>query len=453
MGPCLNVIPKGVSPRLVELDGLRGLAALAVLLGHIANLVPATPLNAAIQDSPLRIFWSAGAAVHLFFVMSGFVLSLPFLDGDSRLAYRRFVLLRFFRIYPAYWLALAISLLAIAAYRPERMAGLNEWAAMFWTHGLKPLDLALLAKHLVLLRSFDANLINPPAWTLVIEMRMSLLLPFAIMALRGRNPGIRAAVVAVAATASAVAHDFFHYLPMFMIGAILARFWQPVIAYVRSRTSLVAAMLGGLALLAYGNEHFIRLGQSHVAVQWMTAGGSALLIPLAVARSRLGKVLTLAPVQFFGHISYSLYLLHFPILMTVVCWMRPVLGLAAAAAIAVPVILVASWLSYRMIELPAMRLGRSAVRRRRGPSPARFSHGARIERAAEPRSSPSSTLHRGIFRRARRRLVAAKWDASASVPISQRISRSRRRDEPPGAPARQETEDEAAYVRAAPAQP
>src|SRR3954471_9896348 len=102
------------SRRIPELDALRGLAAVAVLLGHWMTVVPAWDDDTRHQPAkwllnlfkytPLRLLTAAPEAVLVFFVLSGFVLALPFLEGRAG-SYRAFLVRRAFRIYPAAWAA------------------------------------------------------------------------------------------------------------------------------------------------------------------------------------------------------------------------------------------------------------------------------------------------------------------------------------------------------------
>ena len=94
------------------LDGLRGLAAFSVFLSHAQGMIPATALMETLRSSPARILWDGAAAVSLFFVLSGFVLALPFIGPIAkRLDVADFLVRRVFRIYPAYLVAIGLSLL------------------------------------------------------------------------------------------------------------------------------------------------------------------------------------------------------------------------------------------------------------------------------------------------------------------------------------------------------
>jgi peptidoglycan/LPS O-acetylase OafA/YrhL/4-amino-4-deoxy-L-arabinose transferase-like glycosyltransferase len=103
-------VPSGLgssSGRFAGFDGLRAIAALGVLLTHVAL---ASGLVARSSTSPYLARADVGVA--LFFVLSGFLLYRPFvaarLDGRDRPDTRRYLRHRFLRIFPAYWLALTV---------------------------------------------------------------------------------------------------------------------------------------------------------------------------------------------------------------------------------------------------------------------------------------------------------------------------------------------------------
>src|SRR4051812_11697833 len=97
--------------RYKQLDSLRGVAALFVFFSHfflIFNINEFSVLS--LQASPLGVFINGHSAVMFFFVLSGFVLSLPFINKEKPLNLAEFYIKRIFRIYPAYILAILFSI-------------------------------------------------------------------------------------------------------------------------------------------------------------------------------------------------------------------------------------------------------------------------------------------------------------------------------------------------------
>src|SRR6476469_1055730 len=111
-------VPDQVAPtrsRMPGLDGLRGLAALAVVCLHVWIYTEAhSPDNNVLVDAVVGEF---RVAVGLFFVLSGFLLALPWIAASHgerpKPALGRFALRRTARIVPAYWLALGLTFLLL----------------------------------------------------------------------------------------------------------------------------------------------------------------------------------------------------------------------------------------------------------------------------------------------------------------------------------------------------
>lgn len=97
--------------RIRQLDSIRGLAALTVVLQHCLFVFPLLFNDTSGQQhfwllnifkySPLHLFWSGSQAVFLFFLLSGFVLSLPFYRAQS-VSYPAFIIKRICRLYLPY---------------------------------------------------------------------------------------------------------------------------------------------------------------------------------------------------------------------------------------------------------------------------------------------------------------------------------------------------------------
>lgn len=159
--------------RFPRLDGLRALAAYAVVLTHVAFLTGSTA-----DDGPFApILARMNFGVTLFFLLSGFLLYRPFvaaaLAGRPRPDLRRFWLRRGLRIFPAYWLALGVTLATGIAVRDFSPAQILSYATLTHTYAGAPEDPALTQM-----------------WTLVVEVAFYAVLPLlAMVSLRpGREP-------------------------------------------------------------------------------------------------------------------------------------------------------------------------------------------------------------------------------------------------------------------------
>ena len=126
--------------RYSELDILRGLAALSVFTTHAFGLVSQTELEFTwlkmLQNSPVVILWNGHAAVDLFFVLSGFVLALPIFYKPNSFNYIKFAIKRLLRIYPTYWITIALATLMCYFYSYGSLTGLSEWINGYWHHSL-----------------------------------------------------------------------------------------------------------------------------------------------------------------------------------------------------------------------------------------------------------------------------------------------------------------------------
>ncbi|MGZ3872097.1 MAG: acyltransferase family protein [Mucilaginibacter sp.] len=91
-----------VNGRLLELDCLRGIAAVAVVLFHFGFGYPEA-----------KVFAWGCMGVELFFIISGFVI---FLTIEKTISYKHFLLSRFARLYPAYWACVTLTTLAIISW-------------------------------------------------------------------------------------------------------------------------------------------------------------------------------------------------------------------------------------------------------------------------------------------------------------------------------------------------
>jgi peptidoglycan/LPS O-acetylase OafA/YrhL len=350
--------------RLHSLDGLRGVAALVVLVMHVlltseAFAPPVLRLDSkgAIEwwqwmllYTPLHALWDGSVAVYIFFVLSGVVLTIPILNRRGSFDWLSYYPKRLIRLYVPVWVAVALGT-AIALLVPRR----DNPDLGSWLSSRPDPSLVGFVKDLFLMGG-PSDVISP-LWTLQWEVLFSLALPVYIwFCVRLLLP----AWLKLALIGAAIAGGLFlgfesvAYLSMFAIGSVLATLIPRIGA---SRGGWVFGALA-IAALVLVSSRWIALGwggtgTTLVALRFTAVAGAAVIVYLAVAWAPLDKLLSSRAAQWLGLVSFSLYLIHEPI----------VLGVAYTfgtrwAWLAIPISLVAAWGFQRIVEGPSHRLAR-----------------------------------------------------------------------------------------------
>ena len=344
--------------RLRALDGLRGFAALVVLMHHTMLLLPsvaaiydpeggpATGLVWLITATPLHLFWAGGEAVYVFFVLSGFVLVMPFLDGspDWISYYTR----RLARLYLPVWGALLLALMTLLVVDRVREPGLGYWV------GEHVIDYSVpdfLGDYSLASPSF----LNSPLWSLKYEVEFSLALPLFIWAARrvGRY-ALMAIPLCLAVTAAGTRLDVGElvYLPMFGVGALLA-----VLHDQRRLGPLTPSSGVGWTIFCAGTVclltvHWWWPGLPGPVVNASTTLGAALVVVAFLESAAWRRAGSTHSGQWLGQRSFSLYLTHDPVLVTTAfvasAWPR-----WAVACLGFALALVVGSAFYRWVERPA----------------------------------------------------------------------------------------------------
>jgi peptidoglycan/LPS O-acetylase OafA/YrhL len=350
------------------LDGLRGLAALAVVVLHVWMYTEANTASRSVFVD--AVIGELRVAVGLFFVLSGFLLARPWIAAGRgerpRPDVGRYAVRRIARIGPAYWVALAGSFLLLQGTGHGRSTGAG----------------ALPAFALFLENMFSATRgkLDPPMWSLGIEVAFYVVLPLVgwalVRAARSRvvsGPlAVCAGLVAVnlawllAGTLGGWPPETMWTLPTFLalfacgIGAaVLAHGRRP------GRGSAAALLaLGWGAILANGWWHSSGTGVlGHVVADLPAAAGFAAVV--AVVATRPAGVLASAPLRALGAVSYGVYLWHMPVLF----WLRlhgmfPATFVAALPVVLLPTLALGA-ASWWLVERPALRWAERAERRER----------------------------------------------------------------------------------------
>ena len=351
--------------RLHFVDGLRGVAALVVAVGHIIGMVPpdhpVAPIWRADLEHLLLWPWLFGKPmVSLFIMLSGFTL---YWSEESRVANRRspstlrdYWWRRLWRIAPTYYLSFAFGLLVTlgltrSLVKPSPSLDTST-----------PVTLGGLLAHLGFVHNLSRDWIyqaNPPLWSIAVEIQLYLLLPVIFMLTRRFSiyAIAPAMVVAVYGLNQAVNIPVFSLIEHFLVGAIVAHVLRRNTVNPRpALTVAVTAIILGLLRIPF-------LSGRPDQLVWLV-GFAALIVGLYGVRTDRWNPLTRPTVLWIGARSYSLYAVHFPIaLLTWAAisrtgWERPFL-LVTEIATGTCLSILAAAVAYRFIEKPALLKSRS----------------------------------------------------------------------------------------------
>ncbi|MEU6227084.1 acyltransferase [Streptomyces sp. NPDC047042] len=348
-----------VRRQVLGLDGLRGLAALYVVLFHCwLYTFPGYPNSSAPPWLDGLMF--GRLAVVFFLVLSGFSLAIsPARHGWRSGGVGEFLRRRAWRILPPYWAALVMSLLISWFVVPASRFGPPT--------GSSVLVYGLLAQDMV-----TAPTPNGAFWSIGVEAELYLLFPLLLFVRRRRwgavvmvafasLPVVVLALTAVGGSPEEGVNQLApHLAPVFAAGVAGAGI---VVASDRVRRLPWGwfAVVAALPVLALGVVRGSVWTVTHYFWVDLAVAPAMTMLIAAVATGRpaaLVRLLTARPVRGLGSFSYSLYLIHLPIVLAVIRRVAPHFvspGLPTfgfTLLVALPVSVVGAWLFARIFELP-----------------------------------------------------------------------------------------------------
>jgi peptidoglycan/LPS O-acetylase OafA/YrhL len=366
-----------VPRRFENLDGLRGIAAVMVVVYHGILVFPQfgnpvlTGSSAGswgwFEYSPLRVVLSGTEAVMVFFVLSGFVLTLPVLRA-ARFAWRAYYPSRILRLYVPVLAALIWSIVVMITIPRHSLS--HDASAYMAVHA-EPITFLKIARDAVLVDG--ANSYNGPFWSLQWEVIFSLLLPlYVFLAVRLKRVWLQMIFVlaAISAVATVLDRPSLEYLPAFGVGALIAAALPNALALAdrinsgsRPRLAWIAlAVLAALLITTAWTLAPVLPAPLLGATQFTVLLGATLFVFIALGSPGAKRFLTTRIVKWLGLISFSLYLTHEPIVIGVAQLLPRHLE-AFGVILSVPVSLLVGWLFFRIVEKPAHRLSQAVKRR------------------------------------------------------------------------------------------
>jgi peptidoglycan/LPS O-acetylase OafA/YrhL len=318
------------------------------------------------------LFFNGRCAVILFFLLSGFVLTLPYKRGNE-LSYGTFVLRRIARIYVPYLAALTLAVLA--DWQLHQPMQVSAWFSKTWT---APLGWRLILQHILLIGNYDPAQINTAFWSLAVEMRLSLLFPLLCIPLLRWD---RRRAFVILSTLALLDMGSQHFIPhhldrvsagnftdmtqgliSFAAGILLARWLESAKAsWARtSRAQHLLFFVVSVGLLGWLDA--INLGRLWILMNILTIAGGCGVLTVALCSHRASLVLNHRLPAWLGRISYSLYLVHATVLFTL---MHLFFGRFTRLQILGPYLFGALAMAaffYFAVEKPSIRLSRSIGR-------------------------------------------------------------------------------------------
>jgi peptidoglycan/LPS O-acetylase OafA/YrhL len=345
--------------RLAGLDGIRGLAALFVVLNHVfLRAFPGYPVNRA----PLWASWFIYGrfAVVVFIVLSGFSLAVsPARHGWRLGGLAQFARRRAWRILPPYWAALVFSL------------------AMTWFVVAQPGWPVPTAKSVVVDGLLLQDLVTAPSpnrafWSIAVEAQLYVALPLLLLLTRRFGALAMVAAVTLVVTSMGALGE-----QQQTVGSLVTQL-TPDLAVLFATGVLAAGVVSATPRVRSLPWHWLALAAAVPAVVAVAVEGSVwtidhlfwvdmalgpaigcLLAAVALGRpSRLVSVLDTRLLRGLGSFSYSLYLTHAPIVIAIYYGLvagRVPTGVPTfllMAAVAVPVTVVFARLFAAVFELP-----------------------------------------------------------------------------------------------------
>jgi peptidoglycan/LPS O-acetylase OafA/YrhL len=309
-----------VKNRILPLDGWRTIASLGVVWIHAWTMVgnPALNLFGINVFKPLAI---VGNGVDFFFVISGFCLYLILKDKPIKVAvYITFIKNRWLRIGPAFYICAIISLFII-----HKTFGLVQFKMLLT-------NLFYLSNIIPLNGNPNSNIVAP-FWSLAVEFQFYILLPFMLMA--SSKIGIKKTLYILFALGLVLNFLFTSDENQYQLVTKICHFTFGIFAAVifleaKPKPEILTKWWGAIigAIVCFAGRYFMSdayANSSNEIIKSLTnalapvllTGGFTLLMLNSISSISTGKWLANPVLQFYGKISYSIYLWHYTFLLLI----------------------------------------------------------------------------------------------------------------------------------------
>ncbi len=360
--------------RFYYLDSARGVAAMSVIVWHFIAAFTYLAQQNTLSVSPLHLLWYGEADVIFFFVHSGFILAYSYTGNDKLLtvnSYTRFLIERFFRIYPLFIFILAISYIVKQSVFPLSDGSFtSEHMQIFWNH---PYTISTVLKEAILFIAIpkEGNLrLLPQDWTLTIEIVVGALIPLMGVLMR-KNKWFYWPVIFLAIYLLRLNTFIFE----FACGVFLFYSWPGIQHLWKKINFSLKMVIFSTGIVLYSCLFYFPslFNFSRVLIRpgidrFMVTSGCCLLFIVIISSSVVQKLLSLPWLVKIGRICYSIYLVHMLLLICFADYFMHLLHhwltlndfsyVLIAFIVFIAATILISMVTYSFIEKPFNKLGK-----------------------------------------------------------------------------------------------
>lgn len=353
------------SKRLEYLDSVRGIAAMMVVVYHFIGWKWGDYTKYHVAS----LIFNGSDAVSFFFVLSGFVLSYKYFHSDAKLNLPRYTYKRILRLYPAFIVTILFNFLYWN--RMEILAGnilpvLSD--AFLFTNNKLFLEYTMVR---------NVHTYYIPGWTMGVEMTLSLLMPFLILAGKNSIKTLWWFLPVCFLLGSYISMFIFH----FTLGTLLSYYYPQLKSFSwktwKYKNYNLLILIGTFLFFSirhlnkifplpkayYYLAEFLKLDFFHY-----TGIASAIILIWVISNQKAQKFLETKTLLFLGKISYSIYLMHWIFVVFVMdYWDKLIsyfpnyyLGFGLLLAFVIIATIVSATFLYNFVEKPFINIARKS---------------------------------------------------------------------------------------------
>lgn len=267
-------------------------------------------------------------------------------------------------------MAISLSILI----KNGNVTGLSDWFNQFWVRGL---DLKIVIEHILLIVNIHTDAYNTVVWSLIHEMRISIIFPIIILCVMRWNWKINLIICFCLSTVGGLndvfsfeernghytsIFDTIHFTSFFILGSLIAKYRLYLVDTYKNLKRTYKWALLFISIVCYGYskviESVLNYEFMHIFTEYGIAFASVVVVVVSLSSDKLSNLLKNKTIIFIGNISYSLYLYHFIVLMSLTKLIHGIVPMEITNILILVISVGLATISYFYIEIPSANLGR-----------------------------------------------------------------------------------------------